>query len=526
MSQTRIDDCLSNRDGILFIEELASTELIEQFGSPLFVFSENQIRRNVRRFRDAFERGWTAGPVKVMPAAKASWTLAVQRILADEGCGADIYSAGELDVALRAGVEPRYISANGVPKDREHVRRTIETGARLTIDSLRDVELLEELAPTLSKTAYVRLRIRPAISGFIKKSDFVAEGVVPTDIAALLYKGGLSVDEVIEAGRRVMKLDNAEIVGFHAHHGRHHPSTAYWQAQMQAYARDMGRVSTALGGYQPQEISVGGGFAIPRDPHNAATHYSDPVAFGALHLLSLGLKYFGSKVRYAVIDKLMAVVKGHPNAVPAPRIEDYGSTTTTALLQALPKHGIDPSGVMLQLEPGRAIHGDAGVHLSTVQATKKMTSPIRWNIVTIDTSEFWMAGGRFEHHLHDYRIANRLNAPAAMKADVTGRSCYGDRLLGAVDLPDVEVGDIFALLDTGAYQEVSASNFNAMPRPAAVLVTRDRAAVIRRAESLEDVFRRDELPDHLAPTEVPADDSAELSDSSKTSSQEAARSAS
>ena len=131
-----------------------------------------------------------------------------------------------------------------------------------------------------------------------------------------------------------------------------------------------------------------------------------------------------------------------------------------------------------------------------------MTSPIKWNVVTIDTTEFWLVGGRYEHHLHDFRIANKLDAPPAMKADVAGRSCYGDRLLGAVALPEVEVGDLFALLDTGAYQEVSASNFNAMPRPASVLVTDDRAAVIRRAEHLDDVFARDELPEHLALAET------------------------
>jgi diaminopimelate decarboxylase len=503
MTQTQIDDCLTNREGVLFIEGLSSADLVERFGSPLFVFSENQIRRNVRRFQNAFEAGWTAGPVKVMPAVKANWNFAIQRILAEEGCGADIYSAGELDVALRAGFEPRFISANGVPKDKEHIRRTLEAGARLTIDSLRDVDFLEELAPTLSRTAYVRLRIRPAISGYVKKSDFVAEGMVPTDITALLYKGGLSVDEVIEAGKRVMGIPNVELVGFHEHHGRHKATTDYWEAQMWAYARDIGRVCRELGGYQPKEISIGGGFAIPRDPHNAATHYSDPVAFGALHLLSLGLKYLGSKIRYFVIDKLMAAaVRGGPNAVPAPSIEEYGQATTAALLEALPKHGVDPTGIMLQLEPGRSIHGNAGVHLTTIEATKKMTSPIQWNVVTIDTTEFWMVGGRYEHHLHDFRIANRLDAPPTMKADVVGRSCYGDRLLGAVSLPDVEVGDLLALLDTGAYQEVSASNFNAMPRPASVLVTDDRAVVIRRAETLEDVFRRDELPEHLAPAET------------------------
>lgn len=498
MAQTRIDDCLSNRDGVLFIENVASTSLVERFGSPLFVFSEDQIRRNVRRFCDAFEKGWTAGPVKVMPAAKANWIVAIQRVLADEGCGADIYSAGELDVTLRAGVDPRFISVNGVPKDKEHIRRTIEVGARLTIDSLQDVAFLEELAPTLSNTAYVRLRIRPAISEFVKKSDFSPDGMIPTDLVALVYKGGLSIDEVIEAGKRVMKLPNVEIVGFHAHNGRHHRSTLYWEAQMHAYARDLGRVCEALGGCQPQEISVGGGFAIPRDPHNAAIDYRDPFLLNALHLLSLGLKYFGPKVRYRVIDKLLTFIEGHPNTIPAPSIEEYGAATTKALLEALPQYGVDPSGVMLQVEPGRAIHGNAGVHLATVEATKKMTSPIKWNLVTVNTTEFWMTGGRLEHHLHDYRIANRLNAPRTIKADVVGRSCYGDRLLGAVRVPEVEIGDLFAFLDTGAYQEVSASNFNAMPRPSAVLVTGDQAAVIRRAETLNDIFRRDELPEHLA----------------------------
>ncbi len=497
MPETRIDDCLSRREGALYIEEVSSTDLIRRFGSPLFVFSEGQIRRNIRRFRASFQRGWTAGPVLVMPAVKANWVSAVQRVVADEGCGADVYSAGELDVALRAGFEPSSISVNGVPKDRGHVERTLEVGARLTIDSLRDVAILEGLAPGLREPARVRLRLRPAISEFVRRSDFAAEGMVPTDLAALVYKSGLSLDEVIEAGRRLMALPHVELVGFHEHHGRHHRSARYWEAQMRAYARAMGRVCRALGGYRPREISVGGGFAIPRDPHNAATRYGDPFLFGGLHLLSLGLKRLGSRIRYGVIDRLLGVVEGRPNLDPAPSIEEYAAATTRTLLAALPEHGIDPDGVTLQLEPGRAIHGDAGVHLTTVEAIKRMASPIRWTLVSVDTTEFWLTGGRFEHHLHDYRVANRMDAPRTLKADVVGRSCYGDRLLGAVRIPEVEIGDTFAFLDTGAYQEVSASNFNAMPRPAAILVTGDRAEVVRRAETLDDVFRRDSVPDHL-----------------------------
>jgi diaminopimelate decarboxylase len=497
MRVSRIDDCLSSRDGELFVEEVSSLGLIDRFGSPLFVFSEDQIRRNIRRFRTAFETGWTAGPVQVMPAVKANWLLAVQKIVAGEGCGADVYSAGELDVALRAGFDPAAISVNGVPKSRSHIQRTLEVGARVTVDSLQDVEILESLAGELPRPAYVRLRLRPALSSFVRKSDFAAEGLVPTDLAALVYKSGLSLDEVIEAGRRLMKLPNVEVVGFHEHHGRHHPSTRYWIAQMRAYARDMGRVCEALGGYRPREISVGGGFAIPRDPHNAATSYGDPFLYGGLHFASMALKRLGARLRYGIIDRLLGVVEAHPNEEPAPSIEDYGAATTGTLLESLPRNGIDPSGIMLQLEPGRGIHGDAGVHLTTVEAIKRMTSPIRWTLVTVDTTEFWMTGGRFEHHLHDYCIANRMDAPRTVKADVVGRSCYGDRLLGAVRIPEVEVGDTFAFLDTGAYQEVSASNFNALPRPAAILVTGHRAEVVRRAETLDDVFRRDRVPDHL-----------------------------
>lgn len=497
MPPTKLDDCLSVRDGHLFVEDIDSMDLIDRYGSPIFVFSEDQVRRNIRRFRDAFTKGWTAGPVDVMPAAKANWNFAVQRILADEGCGADIYSPGELDVVLRSGVPPERISVNGVPKDPEHIRRTIDVGARLTIDSLRDVDILEAISPDLERRAKVRLRLRPSVAEFPGYSDFVPEGPVPTDIVAFIYKGGLSFDEVVEAGRRVMALDNVDIVGVHQHHGRHRAVTGYWKAQMKAYAREIGKVCKALDGFKPEEIDIGGGFAIPRDPHNAAANYIDPYLYGFLYTVSHVLRIFGRRVRYKVLNGLLRFVSGHPNTRIAPTIEDYAEACTSTLLKELPRHGVDPKGVRLQLEPGRSVHGNAGVHLTTVQAVKHMTKPIDWNHVTIDTTEFWLTGGRFEHHLHDFRLANRVDAPATVKADVVGRSCYGDRLLGSVKLPEVEIGDVLALLDTGAYQEVSGSNFNAMPRPAAVLVTGDKSAVIRKAETLDDVFRRDRLPEHL-----------------------------
>ncbi len=498
----KIDDCLSTRNGHLFIENLDTVELIKRYGSPLFVFSEDQIRRNVRRFQKAFQKGWQNGPVKILPAAKANWITAIQRILAEENCGCDIYSPGELSVALEAGFDPQIISVNGVPKDEEHIYKCVKTGVRITIDSEEEVDMIAKATSELDITAKVRLRLKPAISGFIRHTDFSAEGLVPTDIAALVYKGGLSLEKVIEIGQKILKMKNVELVGFHEHHGRHHPSTLYWKEQMKAFARDLGLVCKNLNGYQPEEIDIGGGFPVPRDPFNAMTHYSDPLQLGALHAISKGLKVLGSDIRYKTLAKLIDPIVSKPNQKSAPTVEDYAEVCTSTLQEELLKHGIKTDGLLLQIEPGRAIHGDAGIHLTTVRNIKRLTSPIRWTVIIVDTTEFWFTGGRLEHHLHDYVFANKTEAEMTGKADIDGRSCYGDRLMPTVLVPDVEVGDILALLDTGAYQEVSMNNFNAMPRPASVLVSGNKSSIIRRAEREEEVFIRDVIPEHLFKEEV------------------------
>jgi diaminopimelate decarboxylase len=495
----RLDECLTSRDGRLFVEDCDTLGLVDRFGSPLFIISEDQIRRNVRRFQSAFQQGWPDGPVKVLPAAKANWISAVQRILANEGCGCDIYSPGELAIALDAGFKPELISVNGVPKDRSHIFRSLREGARITIDSIEEVDVIEQAVREVDTRAKVRLRLKPALSGFTDHSDFVAEGLVPTDVAALAYKGGLVFDDVVSLGRRILEMDGVELVGFHQHHGRHHRSTRYWQAQMTAYADEISKVCEALGGFQPKEIDIGGGFAIRRDPFNAATDYTEPLQLGALYAVSKGLKLLGTDARYRGLARLIDTIVSKPNQTQAPSIEEYAAACTRTLRQELHNRGIATDGVMLQLEPGRSLHGDAGVHLTTVTNIKRMERPIRWTIIVVDTTEFFFTGGRYEHHLHDYVFANKTDAKMVATADIIGRSCYGDRLMPTVRIPKVEVGDVLALLDTGAYQEVSMSNFNAMPRPATVLVTGEEASVIRRRETEADVRARDQMPEHLEP---------------------------
>ena len=151
----------------------------------------------------------------------------------------------------------------------------------------------------------------------------------------------------------------------------------------------------------------------------------------------------------------------------------------------------------LQTEPGRWLYGDTGVHLARVKVVKRQTRPIPYAWVLTDTTVFFLAGGVLEHNRHPFVVANRADAPATMRADIVGHSCYADQIVLGAELPEVQEGDVIALLETGAYQESSASNFNALPRPATVLVSGAEAEIVKSAETSEDVYARDRVPDRL-----------------------------
>ena len=196
----------------------------------------------------------------------------------------------------------------------------------------------------------------------------------------------------------------------------------------------------------------------------------------------------------AMVEKIMTKVPGKHRA---PTIEDYAETTVTTFRDTLKAGGINLSNVRLQLEPGRSFYGDTGLHLTKVKKFKQQTQPMKLNWVLTDTTYFFMSGGVYEFNFHEFKVANKVNAPTRHVADIVGHSCYADRISPLVKVPDMEEGDVIAFLDMGAYQEVSASNFNALPRPGVVLVKDDQAEVIKVAETIEDVYQRDRLPSWL-----------------------------
>lgn len=499
-------DTLSVRGGRLFVEERAAGELVEEFGSPIYVFSEAQLRANYSRFKTAFESHWTEGPVDVLPAFKANTLLAIRRILSEEGAGADIYSPEELAGVLTTGVDPARVSVNGGGKSKAHLRHCVEAGVRITVEDVDEIDLIQEVAVELGAVAKVRLRCKPALPNLWRRTDF-SQLSIPIDIGVQVYKSGIPREYLADMGHRIFAMPNVELVGLHFHVGRHHPSLWFWKGLMTRYARLVGELSRAWGGWRPAELDVGGGMPSPRDPHNQELARSEFLLTAAGYPLMVGARRLGEDAYYALMGRLVPALEGHRERKQPPTIEQFAASITSTLRVALLAEGVETEGIRLQIEPGRSMYGDTGIHLTRVKKVKRQHEPIPYSWVLVDTTYFFLAGGVFEHNRHPFVVADKVNAPATLMADIVGHSCFADQIVLGARLPEVEPGDVIALLETGAYQESSASNFNALPRPASVLVTGTKAKIIKRAETVEDVYARDvvpqrvHLPDATSPSE-------------------------
>lgn len=489
-------DMVSIRDGRLFVDDIAARELVERFGSPLFAYSETQQRANVRRFLAAMRAEWPDGPVDVLPAFKANPMLATRRVLTEEGAGADIYSPGELEGALRAGVEPSLISVNGGGKDRAHVRRCVEAGVRITVEDVDEIDLIQAEAAALGTTAKIRFRVKPAMPNLWRRTDF-SQLSAPIDIGVQAYKSGIPPEYLLELGRRALAMPNIELVGLHLHVGRHHPTTWYWVGVIRQFARLIVELSRAWDGWLPREIDCGGGFPSSRDPMNKETPRSEFLLTAAAYPLMVGLRGLGTRTYHRIMGKVLPLILTGQKPAHPPRIEALISAAVTTLRRELAQGGVPTAGVRLQLEPGRWLYGNTAVHFTRVKTVKRQTQPVPYTWVLTDTTQFFLAGGALEHNRYPVVAADRADAAATTTVDVVGHSCFADLLVSAAALPPVERGDVIALLETGAYQESSASNFNALPRPASVLVSGHRVDLIRRAETEQDVWARDIVPDRL-----------------------------
>lgn len=457
------DECLSVQGGRLTMEGCDLGELAERFGTPLYVVSEAQLRANARAVVAAFTEHWPEGPVLIMPSIKANLALALRRVLTEEGTGCDTFGPGELEAALRAGVEPERISLNGSTKSSALLERALVAGARITLDSISELERVREIARACGKVAKVRFRLRPWLE--IEEPTELLTEPLSIRIATQVYKPGIPTEQVLAIARETIEAPELDVRGVMVHVGRQGRDPEIWGEVARWLTDTIGELSETWGGWRPREIDLGGGFPLPRDPFAGAERVDEP-----------------------------------PRPL-APTLADYAAAIAGGVREGLARVGIDPRGIQLEVEPGRSLYGNTGLHLARVLHVKSQAEPMPYLWVETDTSEIFLADVVFERNRWNAVVVDRVEESLDQRADLVGISCNPDVIVAQAELPETQPGDLIAFLDTGAYQDANASNFNALPRPATVLVNGSDAEVIKRADTLADIFSRDVIPKRLGGAE-------------------------
>ena len=437
----------ADAQGHLWIEQCAARDLVERFGSPLYVTSESQIRYNYRRFAKVFAERYPENRVVVLYALKANNNLAIRRIFHQEGAGCDCFGVAELWATFVGGADPEKVVLNGSNKPEDELREAVRLGVTVTVDCLEELEMLSAIAVRQSRKVPIHLRLKPHLEGFDGVFGMFSDTV---DVSRVVesWKWGMTLNEALAVARRAKEMRGVELVGLHCHIGRQTGEASPYRAQVRAVVAQ----ATALReqtGWMPRVFDLGGGFAHGRDP------------------------------------------EGRQSVAHVPSIEEFAETLTSALRAELSAHRFPPP--VIEFEPGRFLIGNTTVLLGTVGVVKRTPELGRvWVNVNCSTNQLTrvMSRGDYYHIV----AAEKLDEAASERVEVVGPLCMPDVLGSGRMLPPLQRGDLVAFLDAGMYAETTSSQFNGQPRPATVLVNGAEADIIKTAEAIEDVFAHHRVP--------------------------------
>lgn len=423
-----VSDCISiNEKGHLTIGSADTVELAKEFGTPVYVFDENEIRANLRAFRNSIEENY-GGNGLVCYASKAFSCKEIYRICKQEGTGVDVVSGGELYTALSVDFPAENIVFHGNNKTPDELLMAVENGVgRVVVDNLTELKRLNEIAAGAGKTVGIMLRIKPGVDAHTH--DFIKTGQIDSKFGFALETG-----EALEAAKAALAMPNLKLRGLHCHIGSQifdiDPFELAAEVMLNLYKQIKDETGAEL-----DELNLGGGFGIK---------YVDgdtPIPYGEY------------------MKNVSAVVKAE----------------TEKLGLKMP---------FILIEPGRSVVGAAGLTLYTVGAVKEIPG-IR-TFVSVDGG---MADNpRYALYHADYQVicANKANEEKNMTVTVAGKCCEsGDLIQENTKVQTVEAGDILAVLSTGAYNYSMASNYNRIPKLPVVMVDNGRARTVVKRETYE-----------------------------------------
>ena len=430
-------NALRGEDGRLVIAGVTAVELVERFGTPVYVVDEADVRERARGIRESFDREFAAigSHARVYYAGKAFLSTEVARWVTQEGLNIDVCSGGELAVALAAGVEPARLGFHGNNKSLTEIDRAVGTGVgAIVIDSVVEIERVAKAASRHGRTQPVRLRINSGVHA--STHEYLAT-------AREDQKFGIPLADAAAVVALIRAEPSLQFLGLHSHIGSQiFESEGFAEAAHRLFALH----SELLADGPVPELNLGGGFGIAYTSADSALGV-DEIARRFADIVSTSAKDWG---------------------IPIP---------------------------VIAIEPGRSVIGPSTTTLYTVGTIKDVL------VEGSATRKYVSVDGGMSDNVRpalygaDYsvRLANRASSAEPALVRVAGKHCEsGDILVHADYLPgDVMPGDILAIPATGAYGWAMASNYNYLARPPVVAVLEGTARVIVRGETEHDLLARD-----------------------------------
>lgn len=421
-----------NANGHLSIGGLDTYNLVNKYGSPLYVYDVSIIRNNCRAFMKPFKTRGIKG--KIAYASKAFSSIAMVQVVDQEGLHLDVVSKGELYTAIKANFPPAKIHLHGNNKSLDEIEMAIKHNIGcIVIDNFYEIELLEQLLEIHRKKMDVLIRVTPGIESETHK--YIMTGNEDSKFGFNLHNG-----QADQAFKRLQHHKRINLLGLHCHIGSQIFEVEQFTDATKILIQKLASWKETAQ-FIPKVLNVGGGFGIRYTREDQPLPYENYVNH--------------------IIDTI--------------------KEETKKLLIPLPE---------IWLEPGRAIAGNAGITLYTIGSQKNIPGIRKY--ISVDGGMTDNLRPALYNAKYEAIIANKANEHPEEIVSIAGKCCEsGDILIDELHVPKIEHGDLLAIFSTGAYGYSMASHYNRFPKPAVVFVENGKDQLIIKRESYKDVVDND-----------------------------------